>query len=65
MYAGKTDALMYVEILKILKPFIDEVSPDGHRLFQHNPQARIKISCSLLRGERDQLVVNTTTVSRL
>ena len=31
------DAAMYVDILKkTLKPFIDEVYPDGHRLFQDN-----------------------------
>ena len=31
------DADMYVDILKkTLKPFIDEVYPDGHRLFQDN-----------------------------
>ena len=37
IFEGKMDAEMYVDILrKTLKPFIDEVYPDSHRLFQDN-----------------------------
>lgn len=37
VFEGKMDAEMYVDILeKTLKPFIDEVYPDSHRLFQDN-----------------------------
>lgn len=37
IFEGKMDAPMYVEILqKTLKPFIDDVYPESHRLFQDN-----------------------------
>ena len=37
IFEGKMDAELYVEILRTtLKPFIDEVYPDSHRLFQDN-----------------------------
>ena len=37
VFEGKMDAVMYVDILrKTLKPFIDEVYPDHHRLMQDN-----------------------------
>lgn len=37
IFEGKMNAPMYTDILqKTLKPFIDEVYPDSHRLFQDN-----------------------------
>ena len=37
IFEGKMDAEMYTEILsKTLKPFIDDVYPESHRLFQDN-----------------------------